>query len=55
MMESHCTALRRMTNMDDYGKARFSLILVSAASSDRSGGECYGSGRGAMKDGKFFS
>ena len=29
----HC-----MTNMDDYGKVRFSLTLVSAASPDRSGG-----------------
>ena len=44
----HC-----MTNMDDYGKVRFSLTLVSAASPDRSGGECYGSGRGAMKMGRF--
>ena len=34
----HC-----MTNMSDYGKVRFSLTLVS--SSDRSGGECFGSGR----------
>ena len=42
----HC-----MTNMDDYGKVRFSLTLVSAASPDRTVGECYGSGRGAMKDG----
>ena len=46
----HC-----MTNMDDYGEVRFSLTLVSAASPDSSGGECYGSGRGAMKDGTFFS
>ena len=44
----HC-----MTNMSDYGKVRFSLTLVS--SSDRSGGECFGSGRGAMLDGTFFS
>ena len=44
----HC-----MTNMSDYGKVRFSLTLVS--SSDRSGGECYGSGRGAMVDGTFFA
>jgi len=43
----HC-----MTNMSDYGKVRFSLTLVS--SSDRSGGECFGSGRGAMIDGTFF-
>ena len=46
----HCT-----TNMDDYGKVRFSLTLVSSVSPDRTGGECYGSGRGAMKDGTFFS
>ncbi len=46
----HC-----MTNMDDYGKVRFSLTLVSAASPDRSSGACYGSGRGAMNDGTFFS
>jgi hypothetical protein len=44
----HC-----MTNMNDYGKVRFSLTLVSATSPDRSGGACYGSGRGAMKDGTF--
>ena len=46
----HC-----MTNMNDYGKVRFSLTLVSSASPDRSGGECYGSGRGAMNDGTFFA
>ena len=46
----HC-----MTNMDDYGKVRFSLTLVSVASPDRTGGECYGSGRGAMTDGTSFS
>ena len=37
--------------MSDYEKVRFFLTLVS--SSDRSGGECYGSGRGAMLDGTF--
>ena len=42
-----------VTNMNDYGKVRFSLNLVS--SGDRTGGECYGSGRGAMTDGTFFS
>jgi len=46
----HC-----MTNMNDYGKVRFSLTLVSATSPDRSGDACYGSGRGAMKDGTFFA
>ena len=46
----HC-----MTNMNDYGKVRFSLTLVSAASHDKSGGECFGSGRGAMNDGTFFA
>lgn len=46
----HC-----MTNMNDYGKVRFSLTLVSGTSPDRSGGACYGSGRGAMKDGTFFA
>jgi len=47
------TTLHAVGNMDDYGKVRFSLTLVS--SGDRAGGECYGSGRGAMKDGTFFS
>ena len=47
------TTSHAVGNMDDYGKVRFSLTLVS--SGDRTGGECYGSGRGAMKDGTFFS
>ena len=47
------TTIHAMTNMDDYGKVRFSITLVS--SGDRTGGECYGSGRGAMTDGTFFS
>ena len=43
-----------MTNMEDYGKVLLPRrIIVAAASPDRSGGECYGSGRGAMKDGTF--
>ena len=47
------TTIHAIGNMDDYGKIRFSLTLVS--SGDRAGGECYGSGRGAMKDGSFVS
>ncbi len=38
--------------MSDYEKVRFFLTLVS--SSDRSDGECYGLGRGAMLDGTFL-
>ena len=34
--------LHSLTNTDDYGKGRFSLTLASAASPDRSGGECFG-------------
>ena len=47
------TTIHAVTNMDDYGKVRFSITLVS--SGERDGGECFGSGRGAMKDGTFFS
>ena len=46
----HC-----MADMSDYGKVRFPLRLVSAASPDKTGGECFGSGRGAMNDGTVFA
>ena len=47
------TTIHCITNMESYGRVRFSVTLEIAG--DRSGGAAYGSGRGAMKDGTFFA
>ena len=47
------TTIHCLADMESYGRVRFSVTLEIAG--DRSGGALYGSGRGAMTDGKFFA